>query len=83
MDRVGVRGRLPRPARNGAENSGYSNIASATTFSGPTGPCVANSTTLCLNNNRFSVRATYDTGSQSGVLMVSQFASSKATRPSR
>lgn len=57
-------------ARNGSGNSGYSNTASATTFGGSTGPCVADSTTLCLNNNRFQVRGTFNTGSQSGQAQV-------------
>ena len=48
-------------ARNASGNSGYSNTASATTFGGSTGPCVANSTTLCLNGGRFQVRGTYRT----------------------
>lgn len=57
-------------ARNASGNSGYSNTASATTFGGSTGPCVANSTTMCLNNNRFQVRGTFSTGSQSGQAQV-------------
>lgn len=45
-------------ARNGAGDSGYSNEASATpTNSG--GPCVTNSTTACLLNNRFRVSVRY------------------------
>ena len=57
-------------ARNASGNSGYSNTASATTFGVPTGPCVANSTTMCLNDNRFQVRGTFNTGSQSGQAQV-------------
>ena len=51
-------------ARNASGNSPYSNIASATTLGGGGGSfvCIPNATTLCLNNNRFQVRATFETG---------------------
>ncbi len=53
-------------ARNANGNSPYSNTASATTLGDGGGGdpfiCIANSTTLCLNNNRFQVRATFETG---------------------
>lgn len=45
-------------ARNGSGDSPYSNEASATTPAGP-GPCVANSTTVCLLSNRFRVSIAY------------------------
>ena len=51
-------------ARNGSGDSGYSNEAFATTFEFD---CAENATTLCLNNGRFRVRATFLTPSgQSG-----------------
>ena len=57
-------------ARNASGNSGYSNEASATTFGGPS-VCTANSTTLCLNNDRFKVQATFETAQpQSGQAQV-------------
>ncbi len=56
-------------ARNAAGDSAYSNTASATTFGAPA-PCVADADTLCLNNDRFKVEATFDTGSASGVAQV-------------
>ncbi len=46
-------------ATGGAGDSSYSNEASATTFSGPTEPCVASSTTLCLQDGRFRVEVTW------------------------
>ncbi|HVF59846.1 MAG TPA: fibronectin type III domain-containing protein [Thermoanaerobaculia bacterium] len=50
-------------ARNANGNSPYSNTASATTLGGDGNPfiCIQNATTLCLNNNRFQVRATFRT----------------------
>ena len=48
-------------ARNASGYSAYSNVASAATFGGPTGPCVIDSTTLCLSAGRFQVRGTYRT----------------------
>ncbi len=57
-------------ARNANGNSAYSNIATATTLGGPIGPCIPNTTTLCLNNDRFKVQATFNTGSQSGQAQV-------------
>jgi len=57
-------------ARNATGNSGYSNEALATTFGGPS-VCVPNTTTLCLNNNRFRVQATFETAQpQSGQAQV-------------
>ncbi len=47
-------------ARNGTLNSGYSNEATATTSGGTSsGPCVANTTTVCLLSNRFRVSINY------------------------
>ena len=48
-------------ARNASGDSAYSNEATATTFGGATGPCVANQTTLCLNNDRFKVEVDWRT----------------------
>jgi len=49
-------------AHNASGFSAYSNTASATTLDGNGTACVPGSSTLCLNNNRFSVRATFETG---------------------
>jgi hypothetical protein len=58
-------------ARNANGDSAYSNTASATTLGGPTGPCVADGTTLCLAGGRFKVRATFETSQpQSGQAQV-------------
>ena len=43
------------------------NYALTITTSGGPGGCTANSTTLCLSNNRFAVSASWRTSSQSGV----------------
>ena len=48
-------------ARNASDDSAYSNEATATTFGGATGPCVANQTILCLNNDRFKVEVDWRT----------------------
>ena len=48
-------------ARNASGDSASSNEATATTFGGATGPCVANQTTLCLNNDRFKVEVDWRT----------------------
>jgi hypothetical protein len=61
-------------ARNGSGDSPYSNTASATTFGGATG-CTPSSTVMCLNQDRFSVRATFDTGENSGVAEVVELTS--------
>jgi hypothetical protein len=54
-------------ARNASGYSAYSNVAAATTFGTFTGPCVEDVTTLCLNNDRFQIRATFRTAQpQSG-----------------
>jgi hypothetical protein len=58
-------------AHNASGFSAYSNVASATTLDGTGTACVPNSSTLCLNDNRFSVRATFETGGgQSGQAQV-------------
>jgi len=46
-------------ARNGAGNSAYSNVASATTFGGAPGVCTPSATNLCLLDDRFEVRVTW------------------------
>lgn len=57
-------------AHNASGYSGYSNEASATTFSGPS-VCIENPTTLCLNDNRFRIQATFETPQpQSGQAQV-------------
>jgi hypothetical protein len=61
-------------ARNASGDSPYSNTASATTFGGATG-CSPSSTLMCLNQDRFSVRATFDTGDSSGVAEVVELTS--------
>ena len=53
-------------ARNASGDSAYSNEASATTLGGEpppgsTDPCVADPTTLCLNNDRFKVEVDWRT----------------------
>ncbi|MEA2562786.1 MAG: hypothetical protein QOH06_4290 [Acidobacteriota bacterium] len=53
-------------AINGAGSSAYSNEAAAAT-NGPVGACVANATTLCLNNDRFRVQVAWKTASEEGV----------------
>jgi hypothetical protein len=58
-------------ARNANGDSAYSNVAQATTFGGPLGPCVPSATALCLNNDRFKVQATFLTAQpQSGQAQV-------------
>jgi hypothetical protein len=58
-------------ARNASGDSPYSNIAAATTFGGSTGPCIPDVNTLCLNNGRFRIRATFRTAqAQSGQAQV-------------
>ena len=52
-------------AVNGAGTSPYSNEAGAATDA-PIAPCVANSTTLCLNGGRFSARVHWRTSSDAG-----------------
>jgi len=48
---------------DGAFSQSFSVLSSFLTSSGTTPqPCVANSSTICLVNNRFSVRVTYDVG---------------------
>ncbi len=47
-------------AYNNQAFSAYSNIAGATTFA-PPGPCVADDTTLCLTEGRFSVTSNWTT----------------------
>jgi Fibronectin type III domain/Bacterial pre-peptidase C-terminal domain len=46
-------------ARNASGNSAYSNTASATTNGQPGQTCVQNAQTLCLQNDRFRVRANW------------------------
>jgi hypothetical protein len=46
-------------ARNAAGDSGYSNEASVTTSGGGPSTCSPNSTTVCLNGNRFRVSIVY------------------------
>jgi hypothetical protein len=50
----------------GQPDTGAYNLVITTTGGGG-GNCTANSTTLCLNNNRFAVSASWRTGSQTGV----------------
>lgn len=58
-------------ARNGAGASSYTNVATATTPTAPSGPCVADETTLCLNSGRFQVRVAWRDGQgQSGSAKV-------------
>lgn len=52
-------------AQNAAGNSPYSNEATAATDA-LVAPCVASSTVLCLTNNRFAVRLSWRSASQSG-----------------
>jgi hypothetical protein len=52
-------------ATNNIGNSAYSNETSVTTLTSDT-PCVANATTMCLNNNRFRVQALFLTGAGQG-----------------
>jgi hypothetical protein len=52
-------------AQNAAGPSAYSNEATATTDF-PVGACVANGTTLCLNNGRFRVQVEWKTATDAG-----------------
>jgi hypothetical protein len=52
-------------AVNGAGNSAYSNVASATTLTSD-GPCVASPNAMCLNSDRFRVQALFLTGAGQG-----------------
>jgi hypothetical protein len=56
-------------ARNASGGSPYSNVASATTFGGPSA-CIPSATVMCLNGGRFHVRATFDIGESNGVAEV-------------
>ena len=56
-------------ARNASGDSPYSNVASATTFGGGSA-CVPGATAMCLNDDRFRVQATFDTGEQNGSAQV-------------
>ena len=46
--------------------SGSSNYSIAVSEAKASGACTEDTTTVCLNNGRFRVRATYDTGTQTG-----------------
>jgi hypothetical protein len=48
----------------------YRALGIRSVFSEATANCIPDSNTLCLNNGRFKVKATYDTGSQSGAAHV-------------